>query len=153
MTDDIGRFSGVLWGFLSTCFNGAATEPFGLADDLGGVNAWWVVIQATRESRNTRLAQTRRAVRNPPPIKDIAHIAQAAGSFDAIHKAYGDAGGTIQGGQWGKMGLLWPMPGGLGSSFNDEWRCHSHTPGSVTCSQARQTTPTARMVSRSPAVG
>ena len=49
-------------------------------------------------------------MRNPPSVKDVAHIGQAVRNFDAIHKAYKDAGGTIQDDQEKKIDLFESMP-------------------------------------------
>ena len=49
-------------------------------------------------------------MRNPPATKYVAHIAQAAKSFDAIHTAYEDAGWTIQDEHEKKIDLLETMP-------------------------------------------
>ena len=56
MIDDSDRLSEVPWGFLDGCLKGAAGGSFELAGDLGGFNAWRVVIQSIRESRNIRFA-------------------------------------------------------------------------------------------------
>ena len=120
MIDDLDRLGEVLWGFLNTCLRGTAKETFELADDLDGFNAWRRVVQDIRKSRNIRLAQTRRAVRNPPSVKDVGHIAQAVKNFDAIHKAYREAGGTIHDAQEKKLDLLESMPKEIRSQL--QWR-------------------------------
>ena len=110
MIDDLERLSEFLLGFPNACLKGTAKETFELADDLDGFNAWRLVIQDIQKSRNIRLAQSRRAVRNPPAVNDTAHIPQAVKNFDAIHEAYKDAGGTVQDDQEKKLDLLESMP-------------------------------------------
>ena len=153
MIEDLERLSEVLWGFLNGCLKGSAKETFELADDLDGFNAWRRVVQDIRKSRNIRLAQTRRAVRNPPAVKDTAHIGQAVKNFDAIHKAYKDAGGTIQDDQE-KRSTSWSRcRRKSGSSFSGEWSCRNLTPSSATCPRAPQTPSATRMVSMVLVVG
>ena len=112
MIDDLPRLSEVLWGFLNACLKGSAKETFELADDLDGFNGWRLVVQDIMKSRGIRLAQSRRAVRNPPAIKDVAHIASAVNSFGAIHTTYKGAGGAIQDDQVKKLDLVESMPNG-----------------------------------------
>ena len=126
MLDDLPRLSEVLWGFLNACLNGSAKETFELADDLDGFNGWRLVVQDIMKSRGIRLAQSRRAVRNPPAIKDVAHIASAVKSFDAIHKAYKEAGGTIQDDQEKKLDLLESMPKEIRQQL--QWRMNLPEP-------------------------
>ena len=91
-------------GLLNSCPGGSAKETFKLASDFGGFNAWRFVNQDVQKSWGTRLAQSRRAVRNPPAV------AQAWADFDAIRNAYEEGGGTAQGDQGKKPNLLESMP-------------------------------------------
>ena len=85
-----------------------------------------IVEQEVRKSRGIRLGQARRAVRNPVPVKDVAHIGQAVKNFDATHKAYKEAGGTIQDDQEKKLDLLESMPKEIRSQL--QWRMNLPEP-------------------------
>ena len=53
-------------------------------------------------------------------MKDVAHIVQAVKNFDAIHKSYREAGGTIQDEQEKKLDLLESVPKEIGQTV--QWR-------------------------------
>ena len=120
MVEDFPRLSELLWGFLNTCLKLEAKDKFEVADDLDGFNAWRLVILSIRKSAHIRLAQNRRLVRNPPSCKRVEDIHEVIKNFDAAHKGYNDAGGTVHSDQAKKFDLLESMPSEVREQL--QWR-------------------------------
>ena len=74
MEEDVKRVNGLIWGFLNSCLKGDAQSIFELAEELHGVEAWWLVVQYIHRGSDVRLATLRRAVNQPPMITKLEDV-------------------------------------------------------------------------------
>ena len=62
---DVRKVAGAVWGFLGTATQGNAHAVHELAPELGGFEAWRLLVQDIHRSQHVRRGTLRRVMRNP----------------------------------------------------------------------------------------